>query len=50
VHIWDVAGLRVIIEEAGGKFTDWQGNSTVSTPDCIATNGILHDVVLKSLQ
>jgi histidinol-phosphatase len=50
VHIWDVAGLRVIIEEAGGKFTDWQGNSTVSTPDCIATNGILHDVVLKFLQ
>ena len=25
VHEWDIAGLKVIVEEAGGRFTDWNG-------------------------
>src|SRR5262249_13071117 len=25
VHVWDVAGLQVLVEEAGGRFTNWRG-------------------------
>ena len=50
VHIWDVAGLKVIIEEAGGRFTDWKGQPTVDRPDALATNGKLHSAALDILR
>lgn len=50
VHIWDVAGLKVIVEEAGGRFSDWSGESTIHSPDVVATNGLLHAEVLSVLK
>ncbi|MCE9532198.1 MAG: histidinol phosphate phosphatase [Planctomycetes bacterium] len=50
VHIWDVAGLKVIVEEAGGKFTDWDGQPTIDRPDILASNGKLHAATLAILQ
>jgi histidinol-phosphatase len=50
VHAWDVAALKVIVEEAGGRFTDWNGKPTIHTPDCVASNGLLHDAVLAILR
>jgi histidinol-phosphatase len=50
VHAWDVAALKVIVEEAGGRFTDWTGTPTIHTPDCLASNGLLHDAILEILQ
>lgn len=48
VKIWDIAALKVIIEEAGGKVTDFHGDSvTKNTTSVIATNGTLHDSVVK---
>lgn len=48
--IWDIAPFRVIIEEAGGKVTNWRGEPwTINDRGCIATNGILHDKVIKIL-
>jgi histidinol-phosphatase len=49
VHAWDVAALKPIIEEAGGRFTDWDGTPTIHRPDVIASNGKLHDVTLRIL-
>jgi fructose-1,6-bisphosphatase/inositol monophosphatase family enzyme len=46
LSLWDRAALQPVIEEAGGKFTDWQGGTTPTAPDGIATNGLLHDEVL----
>ena len=46
---WDAAPLLVILEEAGGRFTDWKGDATVFGNEGVATNGILHDVVLRYL-
>jgi histidinol-phosphatase len=43
VHPWDVAATKVIIEEAGGRFTDWDGNPTIHRPDVLASNGRLHE-------
>jgi histidinol-phosphatase len=50
VHLWDVAGLKVIVEEAGGRFTDWDGGSDLERPDCVASNGRLHDAALALLR
>lgn len=49
VHPWDVSALKAIVEEAGGRFTDWTGVPTTDTPDVVATNGRLHDEVLGIL-
>lgn len=49
VHSWDMAALKPIIEEAGGRFSDWQGNPTIESPDVLATNGTLHEEVLRLL-
>jgi histidinol-phosphatase len=43
VHAWDVAGLKVIVEEAGGRFTDWDGGHDITRTDAIASNGKLHE-------
>jgi histidinol-phosphatase len=50
VHAWDVAAIKVIVEEAGGRFTDWNGRPTIHTPDCVASNGRTHDAVLAILR
>jgi histidinol-phosphatase len=50
VHAWDVAALKVIVEEAGGRFTDWDGNPSIHRADVLASNGRLHDEVLGMLR
>ena len=50
VHIWDIAGLKVIVEEAGGKFSDWDGGHDLERPDCVATNGHVHAATLALLK
>jgi histidinol phosphatase-like enzyme (inositol monophosphatase family) len=44
---WDAAALKVIVEEAGGRFTDYQGNATIYGDSGISSNGILQDKVLQ---
>ncbi len=46
---WDCAALLPIIEEAGGRFTDWRGNRTTRGCDAFATNGTLHESILEHL-
>jgi histidinol-phosphatase len=50
VHIWDVAAVRPIIEEAGGRFTNWDGGVDLNKPDVLVSNGKLHDVALAILR
>jgi histidinol-phosphatase len=49
VSLWDLAPLQVIVEEAGGRFTDLAGTATVEGGSAVATNGRLHDEVLRLL-
>lgn len=44
---WDLAPFRVLVEEAGGKFTDFLGKDTIYSGNALASNGHLHDEVLK---
>lgn len=46
---WDCAPLLPIMQEAGGTFSDWQGNATIWGPDAFATNGKLFAEVLGIL-
>ncbi|MDR1291410.1 MAG: inositol monophosphatase family protein [Planctomycetaceae bacterium] len=47
---WDAGPLMLILEEAGGKFTDWKGNRTIYGKEGIGTNGFLHEEVLQILR
>ena len=44
---WDCAALVPIVQEAGGRFTDWRGRVTVDGGDAVSTNGALHDEILR---
>ncbi len=46
MKIWDCGPFGVILEEAGGTFTDWNGKSTIYGGNAIATNGALFDQVM----
>lgn len=47
---WDIVPLKLIIEEAGGKFTNHQGKDwTYNDTESLATNGFIHDDVVKTL-
>jgi len=50
VHAWDVAATKILVEEAGGVFTDWDGTPTIHRPDVIATNGKLHEAARNLLR
>ncbi|TXN31326.1 inositol monophosphatase family protein [Lacisediminihabitans profunda] len=44
---WDIAALIPIVEEAGGRFTSVAGEPGPWHGSAIATNGLLHDQVLR---
>ena len=46
VSLWDVAPLLVIVEEAGGRFTDITGAPRADGGSALSTNGLLHDEVV----
>lgn len=50
MYVWDCAALLPIIEEANGRFTDWQGQRTIRGGNAVASNGLLHDQVLALLK
>jgi fructose-1,6-bisphosphatase/inositol monophosphatase family enzyme len=46
MNVWDCAALMPIVEEAGGTFTDWQGERTIHGGNAISTNGaLLHNIL-----
>jgi histidinol-phosphatase len=50
VSILDIAALAVIVEAAGGRFTDLDGGALrLDTTSVLATNGKLHDRILGDL-
>jgi histidinol-phosphatase len=48
--LWDLAALKILVEEAGGKFTSLQGQDTAAGGSALATNGLLHDEILRGLR
>ncbi len=50
MNVWDCAALLPILEEAGGTFTDWQGQRTIRGGNAISTNGALFDSVMAAIK
>ncbi len=49
VALHDLAAVSLIVEEAGGRFTDLTGAPGPAGGSAVATNGLLHDEVLRRL-
>ena len=49
VELYDVAVLPVILAEAGGRFTSVEGDPSPAAGSGLATNGILHEDMIKLL-
>jgi len=48
LNAWDMAAGGFLVEEAGGRTTDLNGESDyLYSPGCLSTNGHIHDEVLR---
>lgn len=50
VKLYDIAAVRLVVEEAGGTFTDRFGAATHESDTAISSNGRLHPEVIAALQ
>jgi len=50
VKPWDLAPLKILVEEAGGRMTDFTGRATIYGGSAVVTNGRIHDEVLEILK
>ena len=49
VNPWDVAAVQVLVEEAGGQFTDLRGTPRFDGGNALSSNGHLHRAALQLL-
>jgi histidinol-phosphatase len=47
VALWDLAAPQLIVEEAGGRFTDLRGEPRVDGGSGLGSNGLLHEAALE---
>jgi histidinol-phosphatase len=50
VNPWDVAAVQVLVQQAGGRFTDLDGVARYDGGTALSSNGLLHDAALTLLQ
>lgn len=49
VNPWDVAPMRVLVSEAGGRFSDLSGQPGIDGGSALSTNGLVHERALELL-
>lgn len=49
LEVYDMAALVPIVQEAGGRFTGLDGRDGCWSGNAVATNGLLHDEVLRRI-
>jgi histidinol-phosphatase len=49
VSEWDLAAVQVIVEEAGGRFSDFSGVARIGGGSAVSSNGLLHDELLAAV-
>ncbi len=47
--LWDLAAPALIVREAGGAFTAFDGSASVAGPTALASNGLLHEELRRRL-
>ncbi len=53
VSRWDLSAVQVVVEEAGGRFTDFSGGPALidaQNLEAISSNGLLHDQLIGAFQ
>ena len=49
VSEWDLAAVQVIVEEAGGRFSDAAGAPRIDSGTAVTSNGLLHEELLAAV-
>jgi histidinol-phosphatase len=49
VSEWDLAAVQVIVEEAGGRFSDFAGVARIDNGSAVTSNGLLHEALLGAV-
>ena len=49
LYPWDLAAPLILVEEAGGRVTDFNGRRTYAGGNAVASNGLLHEAILERL-
>jgi histidinol-phosphatase len=47
---WDLAPCKLLVEEAGGRFTDLDGQPTIYSGTALASNGRVHEAAIALLR
>src|SRR5215813_10840255 len=47
---WDVAATKILVTEAGGRFSDFAGSPSIYTGSAVISNGRVHEEVLQMLR
>jgi myo-inositol-1(or 4)-monophosphatase len=51
LHAWDVAAASLMVTEAGGKVTDFQGRPfNIYSGETLASNGLIHEEMIQAMQ
>ncbi len=46
---WDIAAVKIVVEEAGGRSTSFAGEDTIEGGTLISSNGLLHAALVAAL-
>jgi histidinol-phosphatase len=46
---WDAAAPAILVEEAGGRWTDFEGERRLASGTFLVSNGLLHDEIRARL-
>jgi histidinol-phosphatase len=49
VSVWDLAAVQVVVEEAGGRFSDLAGEARIDSGNAVSSNGLVHEELLAAL-
>lgn len=50
IKVWDMAAGIVLVEEAGGKISDYnKGQLDIESGRIVATNGVIHDILCEEI-
>ena len=51
LHAWDVVAASLLVTEAGGKVTDFQGRPfNIYSGETLASNGLIHEEMIQAMQ
>jgi fructose-1,6-bisphosphatase/inositol monophosphatase family enzyme len=50
MNAWDAAALVPIVQEAGGHFCDWSGQTSIYSGNGLSVNAALKETVLNLLR